>query len=288
MQTSPLSTCLEGLRMGECRCYDSVGSTNDLALQWIETGAPDLGLIVADQQTQGRGRLGRSWVTNPGAALAFSLVFRPSAFELGHLWSFTALGALAVQQALSQVYGLAAQIKWPNDVLVKRRKVSGILVEASWLGSSLEGLVIGIGINITRAAIPPASDLLFPATSVEDELDRQVNRWDILRAVMQSLLEWRSRMGSEAFRQAWEDHLAFRGEWVTLSGGSGPALTGQLEGINSNGSLTLRDRAGHILQAEVGDLHLAIKGRGETRYRDRRLGIEIVSIAIQLVVEIPG
>jgi BirA family biotin operon repressor/biotin-[acetyl-CoA-carboxylase] ligase len=261
MKTDPLSTCLNGLPSGEWRYFDSVGSTNDLALQWIEAGAPDLSLIAADQQTQGRGRLGRRWVTNPGAALAFSVVIRPSASEVSQLWAFTALGALSVQKALSRTCWLDAQIKWPNDILLKRRKVSGILVEASWLGSNLEALVIGIGINITRAAVPPPEDLLFPATSVEEELNQAVNRWEILRAVMQSLLEWRPRMGSESFRQAWEDNLAFRGEWVTLSGGSGPSISGQLLGISSNGHLQLRDHEGHVLLAEVGDLHLRSTSR---------------------------
>jgi BirA family transcriptional regulator, biotin operon repressor / biotin---[acetyl-CoA-carboxylase] ligase len=261
METDPLSTCLNGLPLGKWRYFDSVGSTNDLALQWIETGAPDLGLFVADQQTQGRGRLGRRWVTNPGAALAFSLVIRPSAREVSQLWAFSALGALSVQQALRQACRLDAQIKWPNDILLKRRKVSGILVEASWLGSNLEALVIGIGINISQAAVPLAEDLLFPATSIEAELNRAVNRWEILRAVIQSLLEWRPLLGSESFRQAWEDNLAFRGEWVTLSGGSGPSISGQLQGIGANGHLQLRDQEGHVLLAEVGDLHLRSTGR---------------------------
>ena len=261
MKPDPLSTCLNGLPLGEWRYFDSVGSTNDLALQWVESGAPDLGLIVADQQTQGRGRLGRRWVTNPGSALAFSLVIRPSTREASHLWAFTALGALAVQQALGQACGIEAQIKWPNDVLLNRRKVSGILVEASWLGANLEALVIGIGINIAQAAIPPAEDLLFPATSVEAELNRAVERWEILRAVMLSLLEWRPRLGSEPFRRAWEDKLAFRGEWVTLSGGSGPAISGKLQGISPNGHLQLRDHDGHVLLAEVGDLHLRSTSR---------------------------
>jgi BirA family biotin operon repressor/biotin-[acetyl-CoA-carboxylase] ligase len=256
MQTDPLTACLQGLPLGGWRYFDTLGSTNDAALEWSRSAAPDLALVAADQQTSGRGRLGRRWVTNPGAALAFSLVLRPSAEETAHPWAFTALGALAVQGALQQTCGLAAQVKWPNDILMGGRKVSGILVENSWLGMDLEAVVIGIGINITPAAVPPPAELLFPATSVETELGHPIDRWSVLRAVIVSLLDWRPRLGSELFRQGWEDHLAFKGEWVTVSESYGPALTGQELGISPTGGLRLLGRDGKIITVEVGDLHL--------------------------------
>jgi BirA family biotin operon repressor/biotin-[acetyl-CoA-carboxylase] ligase len=256
MQTDPLTACLQGLPLGGWRYFDTLGSTNDVALEWARSEAPDLVLVVADQQTSGRGRLGRHWVTNPGAALAFSLALRPSPREAAQPWVFVSLGALAVQGALQQTCGLAAQIKWPNDILLAGRKVSGILVENSWIGNDLESVVIGIGINITPEAVPPPAELLFPATSVETELGRPIDRWLILRAVISNLLQWRPSLGADAFRQAWEDHLAYKGEWVTVSGSHSPDITGQELGISPTGGLRLLDRDGKIIIAEVGDLHL--------------------------------
>ena len=94
--------------------------------------------MIADQQTKGRGRLGRSWVTNPGAALAFSIILRPTAEEIDHLGLFSPLAGLAVCLALQNLH-LPAEIKWPNDVLLARRKTCGILAESVWQGEQLQG-----------------------------------------------------------------------------------------------------------------------------------------------------
>lgn len=260
MQTDPLTACLQGIPLGGQRYFETVGSTNDIALAWANTGAPDLALVAADRQTSGRGRLGRQWVTRAGAALAFSLIIRPTAAEKTHPWAFSALGALAVQQALETSCGLNASIKWPNDILLDRRKVAGILVENSWLGAELEAVVVGIGINISPGAVPPPEEVLFPAASVEGSLGRSADRWVILRAILVSLLAWRPELGSEQFWQAWDSHLAFKGEVVTISGSSGPALTGEELGINPSGGLKLRTPDGRIVIADVGDLHLRTAG----------------------------
>ena len=127
MLPAPLQSILTGLPLGGLRYFDSIGSTNDEALAWARAGAPDYSLVVADTQTAGRGRLQRRWVTNPGAALAFSLVLWPAPQERQCLPRFSPLGAVAVRQALAVVFGLPAEIKWPNDVLLGRCKVAGVL-----------------------------------------------------------------------------------------------------------------------------------------------------------------
>ena len=131
-----LQESLSDLPLGEIRYYEQIGSTNTIAKQWAHAGAPDLSLVVADEQTAGRGRLDRIWVTHPGAALAFSLVMQlqsqstpPAPRQEKVLPFLTALGAVAVSAALRQEFGLTTEIKWPNDVLLNRRKVSGVLAE---------------------------------------------------------------------------------------------------------------------------------------------------------------
>jgi BirA family biotin operon repressor/biotin-[acetyl-CoA-carboxylase] ligase len=242
--------------LGGWRYFDSIGSTNDEALAWAVQGAPDFALVVADTQTAGRGRLQRRWVTHLGAALAFSLVLRPSPVECEYLARFSPLGAVAVRQVLVDRFGLAAEIKWPNDVLLGGLKTAGVLAETVWVVSTLQALVLGIGVNISPAAVPPAAELIFPATCIEAALGQSVDRWAVLRAILESLLAWRSRLGSDEFLQEWQAHLAFRGEWVRIGATGGPEQFGQVTGIAPDGSLCLRDRNGQELLVAVGDVHL--------------------------------
>ena len=221
--------------------------------------------MVADEQTAGRGRFNRRWVTRPGAALAFSLILRLAPEEISHLTLFSPWGALAVAQTLESRFQLRPQIKWPNDVLLSGRKISGILAEISWTGTVLEGVVLGIGINVTRASVPPPEDLLFPAGSLEEACDHPLERWQLLRDVLETLILWRPRLGTAEFYQAWQERLAFRGEWVIIKAGDGsaPDLRGQLIGVDPDGSLRLRPEGaepGSEITVRVGDVHLRPAG----------------------------
>src|SRR5512141_3071554 len=106
MDVHTLTSLLAGLPIRQIRYFDTIGSTNDEALSWIQAGAQDGCLVVADQQTQGRGRLNRRWITNPGAALAFSIILRPTPEEIDRMSFFSPLGALAICQALEDLPGL--------------------------------------------------------------------------------------------------------------------------------------------------------------------------------------
>src|SRR5215207_7881393 len=133
MNQTELRKALSKLSLGDVRYFDSIGSTNNEALAWATRGAKDLSLVIADEQTAGRGRLDRKWFTPKGTALAFSLFLRPTVDEKPHLTRIVGLAALAVAESL-RTRGLAAQIKWPNDILLMGHKVSGILVESVWSG----------------------------------------------------------------------------------------------------------------------------------------------------------
>ena len=148
MNARALRRILSDLPLGGVRYYPQISSTNDAALAWAAEGAADLALVIADEQTAGRGRVGRSWITPAGAALACSLVLRPAVEEGESIALYSALGALAVVSALEEKYGLNPEIKWPNDVLVRGRKLCGILAETVWLGSQAESVVLGIGLNV--------------------------------------------------------------------------------------------------------------------------------------------
>ena len=253
-----LKTYLAGLPIPALRYFDEISSTNDEALRWAEQGAADGSLVVADRQTAGRGRMGRSWITQPGSALAFSLVFKPLPQEMSRVQLFSPLGALGVALALERHYGLRPQVKWPNDVLLEQEKVCGVLAEASWSGEKLAGVVLGIGINVAPTSVPPASQLIYPATSLERSLRHAVNRFDVLKYVLADLFEWRRQLVDGSFIQAWQDRLAFKGERVHVEQEGRPTIEGVVTGVMPDGRLALQGLSGEEVDVRIGDVHLRL------------------------------
>ena len=255
MNQNELKKTLSKLPLGDVKYFDSIGSTNTEALAWATNEAKDLSLVIADEQTAGRGRLDRKWFTPKGTALAFSLILRPTAQETPHFTRMVGLAALAIADML-RTRGLVAQVKWPNDVLLNGRKVAGILVESVWSGEEVDCLVIGIGINVLKRAVPPADLLQFPATSLEESLGPAIEREEILHDVLAGIIALRPHMGSDSFLTLWERALAFRGEQVQVEEGNGNGVTGKLLGLESDGSLRLSDDQGNSVTVRFGDVRL--------------------------------
>jgi len=266
MDSPRVRSALKGLPLGGVRYFNVLGSTNDAAKSWADAGASDLSLVIADEQTAGRGRLQRRWFTPPGAALAFSLILREkrlagSTMPLSEFVPrYTALGALAVSQAIRMDCHLESSIKWPNDVLLDGRKVAGVLTEAHWQGNQLDALILGIGINVKPEAIPPEKDLLFPATCINTVMGSPINRLQLLRSVVEQVIHWRERLYLPDFLSAWEDQLAFRNEWVYIYSTSLEAVQetyyGQVIGLDPQGGLTLRQADGKTITLHMGEVHL--------------------------------
>jgi len=255
MSAPPTST-FHDLPIGPVRYFDSIDSTNTYAAGWAKAGAPDLALVVANRQTAGKGRLGRSWQTPADSALAFSLVLKPGG--AGHPpGRYAALGALAVHDTLAGAYGLPATIKWPNDVLINGAKVCGVLPEADWQGDRPEHVILGLGINVGPPSVPPAEVLRFPATCVEFALGRSVDRWLLLRQVLVALLDWRTSLSEGTFIATWERRLAFLGEPVRVG-----AFEGSLAGLTSEGHLRLQTSDGEVVfpMGELSPIPLAPRG----------------------------
>lgn len=255
--TSPqdLSPYLDPLGLGAWRYLPVVSSTNDVAQEWAQTGAPDWALVVADAQTAGRGRGDRRWLTEPGGALAVSLVLRPTPAEAGCFPHFTALAALGLIRALLGL-GFAAQLKWPNDVLLAGRKVAGVLVEADWQAARVESVVIGLGVNVSPGSIPPADTLRYPATSVETVLGRVVDRWALLAATLAAMWDYRAILAQDALVDAWNAHLAMRGEWVRFQVDHAAPQEVRVLGVNPDGQLELAHTDGTLTQVLSGEILL--------------------------------
>lgn len=228
-------------------------STNDRARELARQGAPHGTLVVADEQTAGRGRGGRKWLTPPRSAIAMSLVLRPGSVSTAETGSLAVVGALAVAEALDGL-GVQAWVKWPNDVILSEGKVAGVLVEADWLGGSIEHVILGIGINVRPCSVPKA-DLEFPATCVEHAVGRRVDRSGLLIAVLERLDHWLSKLGSKELMQAWEDRLAYVGRHVTVYG-PGVEMAGSLLGVTAKGQLRLALASGERLTVGAGGLSL--------------------------------
>jgi BirA family biotin operon repressor/biotin-[acetyl-CoA-carboxylase] ligase len=263
MDERTLRKTLSNIPLGGLRYFEQIGSTNDIALAWAASGAPDLALVYAEEQTAGRGRGNRSWFTPAGAALAFSLILRPLPAEEQSVPLFSALGALAVCEVLA-AQNLQPEIKWPNDILLNRRKLCGILTESVWLGEQVESIVLGVGLNIQPKAIPPPELLNFPATCLEDELPpprQQIQTREkavLLRQILQSVLDWRASVGNGIFQQALAARLAFLGEQVEIWADGLVINSGRVNGLEQDGSLRLLSPQGQVLKAQFGEVHMSL------------------------------
>lgn len=254
MSEQELRTLLRGLPLGGLRFFSQIGSTNDEALAWAASGAADFSLVVADEQTAGRGRMQRKWFTPPGAALALSLILRPTPAEQAHAGRFTGLAAVALVNTL-QKHHLNAQIKWPNDILLNGRKIAGILTESVWLAEKMESVIVGIGVNVAPAAVPPAGELNFPASCLAAEGAQGLERFTLLKTLLEELLTQRAALASDGFLRRWDSLLAFRGQTVRVWSENGAAQSGEILGLQPDGSLRLRVSGGEQI-LHFGEIHL--------------------------------
>jgi BirA family biotin operon repressor/biotin-[acetyl-CoA-carboxylase] ligase len=237
--------------------FDEIGSTNDVALRAAERGAPEGALFVAGAQTAGRGRLGRSWHSPPEAGLYVSTILRDPSLAR---W-ITLAGGVAVAQGIQAATGLPVQLKWPNDVVAvtgqafqSRRKLAGILAEASSGADSIQYVVLGFGINLRRSAFPP--ELEGRAGSLEGELGRDVEGGAVLAATLAAL----NRVTANVRASGAANLLV---EWLQLSPSAhgadiewdapDGARTGVSAGIDVDGALRVQTPAGveRIVSGEV-------------------------------------
>ncbi len=244
MNQQELNKTLSKLPLGSIRYFDSIGSTNDEALAWAANDARDLSLVVANEQTAGRGRLDRPW-------------FTPTADEKPHLSRIVGLAALSIADTIGML-GLAPQVKWPNDILLNGRKAAGILIELVWSGEDVDCVVIGIGVNVAKQAVPSTDILRFPAISLEHVLSEAPDRKKLLHDILASLIALRPHMRSASFMKSWEKSLAYYGKQVQVEMGSEQSVTGQIIGLELDGSLKLSDENGKTVTVRFGDVRLRL------------------------------
>ncbi|HUN21960.1 MAG TPA: biotin--[acetyl-CoA-carboxylase] ligase [Anaerolineales bacterium] len=226
-----------------------IDSTNRYAKNYLETGGSAGLLVVADRQSAGQGRAGRSWQTPAGSALAFTLTLPPSASQLGLV---SLAGALAVGQAIRRVSGLPAMLKWPNDVWVHQHKVCGVLPQAAWEGQQLSWLLLGIGVNVN--GMPP-SHTRTPASTLEALGGQAFSRLDLLQEILLLLASHWHHINTAEFLQNCENILLWQGKLVQVLAGEQVLARGRLVGLTASGDLRIDSAQGWV-ECPFGELSL--------------------------------
>ncbi len=173
---------LAGTRFATVRFFDELGSTNTELVEDARAGAPEGLVMVADHQTAGRGRLGRSWSAEPGTALLVSVLLRPP-LPISDVPVVLMAAGLAACDGVEAAAGFRPQLKWPNDLVVGDRKLAGLLTEST--PGEVTAVILGLGVNVTAAAYP--KELAAHAASCEEEAGRPVDRSELLVAFLVAL-----------------------------------------------------------------------------------------------------
>jgi len=231
--------------------YPRLASTMEVAKRQARLGAAEGTVVIAGEQTAGKGRIGRVWLS-PEGSLALSIILYP---RLVYLPSLIMLASLAVVHSIEAATGLKAQIKWPNDVLVNGRKVCGILIESDVQGDTVVYAIIGIGVNVNLrlSDVPEISSF---ATSLSDELGRDVSLLSLIRRLLAEVEGlYLALLAGGSIYEEWRDSLVTLGRKVRVESGKNK-YEGIAESVARDGSLLLRQANGSLTKIVAGDVTL--------------------------------
>lgn len=236
---------------GQAAVLETVSSTNTHLKEMARSGAPAGSLCLSEMQSAGKGRLGRVWHSPAGQGLWLSVLARPDISPAdAPLVTFCA--AMAMAQAVREVTGLAAAVKWPNDLVLSGKKLCGILLEVSATAEGLEYIIIGTGLNVRRGAYP--ADLAHQATSIEDHTSPPA-RSLLLVHYLAALEDCLTRLEQGGFAALAEDYRRLSctlGRPVQVIGSE--VFTGVAEGMDATGALLVRDECGALRRVLAGDV----------------------------------
>ncbi len=245
LNVAVVENALEGTRFhGRLRYFPSVGSTNTLALEAAQAGARE-GVWIADEQTAGRGRGGHGWHSAAGDGVYVSALVEPRVPAQHAMWISLAT-SLAVRQAIAEASGLTADIRWPNDLLLRGRKCAGILVESALPAARGQGMryaVIGVGVNVNHESFP--QELQEVATSLRMEAGREIVRERLLSSLLLGMDAELGRL--QAGEAGVLERFAAASSWVmgkVVRVGEGDGYTGVTAGLDPSGFLRVRDDSG--------------------------------------------
>jgi BirA family biotin operon repressor/biotin-[acetyl-CoA-carboxylase] ligase len=235
--------------------FESLPSTNDLAREMAQSGKGEGVAVLAREQTAGRGRQGRSWSSPPGEGLYVSLVLRPD-IKPADSPVITLAAAVAVAETLEQDYRIPSDIKWPNDVLARGRKICGILVESAIETNRLLYAVMGVGVNLGQREFP--EELKGAATSLLIESGQSVTPEDFLKPLLDRLEYWYRRavaQPSEVITR-WEAMSSYARNCVVRVENSDSIIEGTTRGLTAKGALVIETDGGEMREIVSGEVKL--------------------------------
>lgn len=234
--------------------FDEINSTNTEALEQARRGAAEGLCVIARRQTAGRGRFGRTWVSEKDAGLFFSVVLRPK-IEIRFLPLITLMSAIAVHDALERLYAIDCDIKWVNDIHVAGKKICGILAETTETISGL-AVVVGIGINLKQTNFPP--EIAETATAIETETGSAPDAETLLQKLTFFLSQFAEILyganGAAEIREEWTRRSSYAfGKQVRVAL-ENETIFGTTNGIEENGALRVATGSGEIRTIHAGDV----------------------------------
>jgi BirA family biotin operon repressor/biotin-[acetyl-CoA-carboxylase] ligase len=241
----------------DMRVFEQTSSTNDVVEKLARDGVKEGMVVFAESQTRGRGRLGRRWLSPPRKGLWFSVLLRPD-LQPQAATQLTVAAATALLRAIRDQAGITPEIKWPNDILIKGRKVAGVLTELSAELDHIKHLTLGVGVDVNLNASEFPAELRKTATSLKIESGRPIHRADLAAAILRELDRDYERIRSRRFDEVadeWEAHCTTLGRRVTIQVGD-RVLQGEAEALDDDGALLLRTQHGHLERIIGGDVSL--------------------------------
>jgi len=234
----------------DVRSFSEVNSTNEVARS-LAPSCQNGTVILAETQTEGRGRLSRHWASPPGGVW-MSLILKPE-MPLARVYQINMAVSVAVSKAIFSLLGLEAGIKWPNDLLIGERKICGILMEVSAEVGRLEYAIVGLGINVNINLSNFPEEWM--STSLANELGHKVNRHDLIQRILMDIEEAYEMMGSNEIYEEWRRRSVTLGRCVRITSSSG-TLVGVVEDLAEDGALLLKTEDG-LMRVLAGDcIHL--------------------------------
>jgi BirA family biotin operon repressor/biotin-[acetyl-CoA-carboxylase] ligase len=243
----------------ELHYFSRLDSTNRLAKELAEKNAANGTLVLAEEQTAGRGRLDRTWLAPAFSSILCSVIFYPD-LAPGSLFRLTMMASVAVASAINRACNLPAKIKWPNDVYIGNKKVCGILTEFSGNKDRIRYAVVGMGLNV-NLDFTNHTELAGIATSLQAESGRKISRLKILKGLLEELdyqYQLLAAGRADEVRRAWEQHALILGKRVTVYSGD-ETITGTAQGIDADGHLLLIDEGGACREIISGDVSLRLE-----------------------------
>ena len=234
--------------------YDTIGSTNDKAKSLANKGAPEGTIVIANQQTAGRGRYTRKWYTTKNNNLAVSFILRPKIFA-NKPWLHTIMAGVATALAIEKSCKITTQIKWPNDIWINQKKVAGILVESTFQSLNPQWIVIGIGININSS--PPSNiDFSYPVSCIANIIGKKLNRVTVLHTLVHNLAKLYTNANCLNLIHQWNQRMLWKNKHIKITTSNNNTITGIALGISNNGILQIRLDNGSVQDILNGEIKL--------------------------------